>query len=348
MEVAVKGGAQVSAKSRDSVIRKKKQRSTVSVFDGSAKVASAGKSVSVPEKYGTSFEEKQAPTPPRPLPPAPAWQSGSSSGVVLAPGGQGKIFAAWGEVPKAVAYRVEVARNADFSDLVVREEVPAKIHAFRAEKMPAGSYYLRVRAIDDEDFLGLAAKGRDVTLLSASVASQLGSISPGKIQANPYGVLELEPAPGSELSVDGGPFGPLPKRIDLLSTAPRDLELRMRGGAAVKYQVEYSPVSATVEQTGPSAVRVELHGFEGVDVARRVQPRLRVHVGDAIRELALSPAGSTSFVASLDGLPQEPGLRFDVVDGRGVGIGEFLFEVADGAGSANGAAVAVGGAHEHA
>src|SRR5262249_24874197 len=149
------------------------------------------------------------PVPPRPLPPAPTWAPGGSGSTTLAPGGVGLITASWNPVPAALAYRVELSRDPEFRDLISREEVPATTTAFRGERLPVGTYYLPVRAIDKEEYLGIAADSRAVRLVDAKLESGAGSLKPGEVTANPYGVLRLTPAPDSEMALDDGAFGPM-------------------------------------------------------------------------------------------------------------------------------------------
>ncbi|MEZ4219665.1 MAG: FecR domain-containing protein [Polyangiaceae bacterium] len=319
VEISVQGDARVSAQSKEAAVRKKGKRSTVSVFDGKASVRSGGKAVEVPEKHGSAFVEREAPTPPRPLPPAPRYGADSSQGIVVTTREESRVFVSWSEVPRAVAYRVELSRNDEFSDLVVREEVPANIHAFRAEKLPPGAYYVRVRAIDDEDFLGLASERRDVTLVQGALVG--GTIRTGKIVANPYGRLTLSPDPNLELSLDGQTFSPMPTELDLLSLAPKQLVLRARGSSdATRLAVEYESPRAQIQwqDVGTRAVSVRLIGLEGIDIDGRVAPKLWLSRPGGNREaVALSPTGMAgSYRATLPEFgPDDPTL--DLVDSRG-------------------------------
>jgi hypothetical protein len=117
VDIGVQGGGRVNAASRDAVVERKGERTTVAVFDGKAAVSSAGKTVEVPKNFGTRFVGKTPPAPPRPLPPAPEWEAGSSEGVVLAPDGKGLIHVAWKPIANALRYRFEVAREPGFHDL---------------------------------------------------------------------------------------------------------------------------------------------------------------------------------------------------------------------------------------
>jgi hypothetical protein len=326
VEVAVKGGGRISAASRDTVVQRKGDRTTVEVFDGKAGVASGGKTVAVPKNFGTRFYGVAPPAPPRPLPPAPVWASGAES-VALAPGGLGTIEATWAAVPVAASYRVELARDPEFHDLVAREEVPASITAFRGEKLPVGTYYLGVRAIDKEEYLGIAAETRAVRLVEARLEQGQGRLGAREIEASPYGVLRLGAAPDVEVALDDGPFGPMPDAIDLRRRAPRSLRVRSRGGAAAAtIAVRYSKVAATVEPLlteGGSKllVRAQLSGVEGVDVAARVAPSARLALPGGPRTVALAAAADGAWLGSLEVPAGVDRVRVDVVDDRGAVLG---------------------------
>ncbi|WP_044240184.1 hypothetical protein, partial [Chondromyces apiculatus] len=235
VEVDIRGGGRVSATSRDTVVQRKGDRTTVAVFDGKAAVNAAGRAVDVPRNHGTRFTPTVPPAPPRPLPPAPAWASASGgapargSDILLASGATGVLTAAWQPVPRAIAYRVEVARDPEFNDLVTREEVPSDVLVFRGERFPVGGYHLRVRAIDHEEYLGIAAIR--VTHLVQATLGQAGQIDPGQIKANPYGVLHFGASPALELALDDGPFGPVIEQVDLKQRHPQVIRLRIRGSA---------------------------------------------------------------------------------------------------------------------
>jgi FecR protein len=335
VEVDVEGGGRVSASSRETIVKKKVARTTVSVFDGSATVRSGGSKVAVPEKMGTSFVRAKPPTPPRPLPAAPNWNLPTASGVVLASPGNGVLNATWSEIPKTKVYRFEVARDPAFSDLVVREEVPKDVRAFRAEKMPPGTYFLRVRAIDDEDFVGIAASTREMVLLDVRQReARPGEVRSDELLVHPYAELVFDPNPQLEMAFDDGPFGPIVPTLDLRKQAPRAIRLRPRGSdSEQKVAVRYVEATATIQAANRTAdgvvpVRVVLHGFEGVDVARRVAPILRVHRGTDKTDVALvaAQADGTEYSANLALGGDEEQVRMDVVDGRGVVLGS---QVAD-------------------
>jgi hypothetical protein len=330
VDVTTTGGGRVSAASRDAVLRRSGDRTTVSVFDGSAHVESAGKTVSVPLNFGSSFVRAKPPTPARPLPPAPEWLANSSVGVLLASPGEGRLRASWGEVPKAVKYRLEVARDAAFTDVIVREETPPDVRSFRAEKMPAGRYYLRVRALDGEDFLGLASELRQGLVVEA--AADGGHVGDGEIRATPYSTLQLQQIEGVELALDDHDFAAAPARIDLLKQRPSRLRLRIRGAPAEsELDVRYSAVVARIETEplsgrGSLRVRVVFAGIAGIDVPGRVAPRLFLLRGETKREILLVPTPNAPAVWT--GSYEQPASadKLLLVDGRGSVLGERASE----------------------
>src|SRR5699024_4182215 len=98
------------AASRDVILRKKGERSTVSVFDGTAVVRAAGQSVQVNSGQGAAVKKNTPPTPARPLPDAPVLTR--RDGVVWSFGvSAATLRSEWQAVPNSVAYRVELARD---------------------------------------------------------------------------------------------------------------------------------------------------------------------------------------------------------------------------------------------
>lgn len=325
VDIGIKGGGRIDAASRDTVIQRKGDRTTVAVFDGKAGVSAGGKTVEVPKNFGTRFVGQAPPAPPRPLPPAPRWAAGGTGPVALSAGGQGKVTLSWVAEPVAVSYRVEVARDEGFHDLVLREEAPKSVTSFRAEKLPIGTYYVAVRAIDKDEYLGIASEKRAVRIVDANLEG--GAVNEEGIEANPYGVLRFQPAPDVEMALDDGPFGPVLDTLDLTQRPARVVRMRRRGdGAAADIAIHYTKITTDVstskEPDGASLrLRVKLAGLDGIDVAGRVKPSARVHANEGIRAVALSagPAGELTGVTPLLGVAA--GARIDIVDARGVVIG---------------------------
>ncbi len=314
VDVGVKGGGSVSAASRDTVVERKGERTTVAVFDGKAEVKNGGKKVEVPTHFGTRFVGQRPPEPPRPLPPAPEWKE-SSPELVMTTTKAGSLAASWGAVPKARAYRFEISRDPDFRDLFAREEVSAKVTSFRAESLPPGRYYVSVRAIDDEDFLGIAAR-RGFAIVPATVVG--GRLTPDALFVTPYTRLEL--GPGVEVALDEGPFSTL-SRLAFATRTVRALRVRF-ASAEASLPVREGAVSA--ELSGSLAgERLTVSGTVlGLDegVAELVRPQLRVHLADGPVTQAVEIEGN-GFRAALSVPGGERRVRIDVLDGAGRVLG---------------------------
>src|SRR5690606_19670702 len=153
-----------------------------------------------------------APSAPRPLPPAPAWGAQSSLFVIASAGG-GQIKAEWGDVKDAKSYRVELARDEAFRDLIARGAVGGAVGAFRADKLPPGRYYMAVRAIDKDEYLGVAAK-RTVDVVQIELGAKGATAAASEVTTSPYAVLTLKSSTTTELALDDGPFGPMPATLD--------------------------------------------------------------------------------------------------------------------------------------
>jgi hypothetical protein len=252
VDVAAHGG-RVSASSRDTVIANHGDHTNVSVFDGHAKVESAGKSVVVPERFGTRFQASRPPEPPRPLPPAPAWQATPSEIVLAEPTGA-TIAASWKPVERARNYRLEIARDASFDELHLRAEVGADATSFRFERLPVGEWFVRVRAIDGDDFLGLASEVVHVSVVVAELGDSAGKIEGATLVVDPDVPLTLRASPGAELAIGDGAFSPLPERLDLSKSRPARLRLRV-GGRLVELAVRYLSKPAPLSDPDPTALQ---------------------------------------------------------------------------------------------
>lgn len=335
VSIGVRGGGRVSASSRDAVVERKGERTTVSVYDGKAAVSSAGKTVEVPKNYGTRFVGVAPPIAPRPLPPAPEWEPKSSEGIVLAPDGKGLIHVAWKPVPNALRYRFEMAREPSFHDLVVREEVSSEVIAFRAENQPPGKYHLSVRAIDKEEYLGVASAPRVVEVVEARFQGARGAIDDRSLEANPYGVLDLTPTPSLEMALDEGPFAPMPPTLDLGRRAPGKLRLRSRGSAtAQEITVRYTRVAVDVHAEragGALSLTVKPSGLETIDVEAKVGPRARVHLEGSVAEAPFTVRADGSWLATVPLSGNATSARVDVVDRFGRVMGSSTVPLDPGA-----------------
>lgn len=138
----------------------------------------AGDAVEVPEGHGSRVSRGAPPTPPRPLPAAPAWAPEQSAAFLGLTGVGGTMRGRWLPVEGARGYRVEIARREDGRDLVFAAEVPATVTAFEAHRFPAGAYYLRLTTIDDAFFEGRATVPVALQVVDATLVPP-GAVPPG-------------------------------------------------------------------------------------------------------------------------------------------------------------------------
>lgn len=319
----------VTVESGESVVKHRGDRVTLSVASGSCSVTSGGKTVKVPEHFGTSFLRRQPPEPPHPLPPAPSWAPGAQGApvgdeIVIATLGQGATMeGAWSEVPGAAAYRYEIARDDGFQDFAVRVEVPGGVNRYEARSLERGTYSVSVRAIDKEEFVGVASARRTMHVAEGRVEGG-GEIRADRISANPYGSIELVLPPALEAALDEDDRFVVDRlAVDLTRRAPGTVRLRARGSSGERrIEVTYTEVKAALSariasRGGPVEVSASFVGLDGIDIPTRVGPRARLHLAGGVKEVPLSPGAAGQFLASMPVEEQRSPVRVDLVDGRG-------------------------------
>ncbi len=121
----------------------------VSVRGVDAKRRARGATVAVSSGMGSKVVSGGTPTPPRPLPAAPAWQTGYAGFIDLGPSGA-TVTAAWAPISTAARYRVAVTSPS--GDDVAAVEVPSGVTAFELRGTPPGMYAATVATIDGEGF----------------------------------------------------------------------------------------------------------------------------------------------------------------------------------------------------
>lgn len=330
--VALPDGGQVTATSKDTIVERKAERTTIAVFEGKVSVESGGKTVAVPKNFGTRFVGAAPPAPPRPLPPAPRWQPGGSPSLIMAPLGKALFSMQWAPVEKARAYRFEIARDEGFHDLTHRLEVPADTLAFRTEGFPPASYYVRVRAIDTEDYLGIASDVRRIEVIAADVHGEGSRMEQGRLLANPYGTIQFDVKSGLQVSINDGPFGPVPAELDLLLQAPKSFRLRSPSGNVENIKVDYLSVHADPKVSFNPEKRtlnfvVKVDGAGDLDVEKRIGPRLRLQIGDKAENLSLAIQPDKTMIAAYAVGDFSGEGRADVTDQRGQTLGTNSFMI---------------------
>lgn len=111
----------------------------------------AGGKVEVKPKTGSKVVKGKRPTKPKPLPASPQWKDDGPVFVTVA-GRAGTIRGEWAPVAKAERYRVELFAGPEGGAVLTSQIVPKTVHAFEAQQLPAGDYWVTVAAIDDDAF----------------------------------------------------------------------------------------------------------------------------------------------------------------------------------------------------
>lgn len=160
----LKGGLQVETPSAlinaDSVeilvgIDEKKM-SALSVFDGKSEIKAQGKSVSVPEGYGTIVNMGEPPAPPQPLPAAPQLIEPIEAEINLpsaADADKTAVRFRWRRIEDR--YHLQVAADAQFSE-IIEDQVFQDDNATLS--LGRGIYYWRAAAIDKLGIEGYSAQ----------------------------------------------------------------------------------------------------------------------------------------------------------------------------------------------
>jgi hypothetical protein len=204
----------------------------VSVFEGQAAVAAQGERVQVPPAFGTAVPLGKVPQKPRPLPPPVAWEQSEPLVVRVPPGATGAFEAGWKALDVAARYRVELARDDRFRDLVADAVVGAGVLRFRGEDLAPGDYRARVSAIDGSGLQGMPSATRAVSVSAVGASARL---QPGAEGWEVAGAVRLAaPAdvrPGEEVRVDGGAWRPAGEALLLVEPGPHRLEWRAPGTA---------------------------------------------------------------------------------------------------------------------
>lgn len=118
------------------------------VLEGAVAISAQGKSVRVEGGYGSITEKGKAPSAPRPLLSAPGAE-GLPVRVERLP-----LAFAWSPVPDANHYRVQLARDEGFAQVLLDDTTPQPSLAWPND-LPDGDYHLRLRAVDAAGLEGL-------------------------------------------------------------------------------------------------------------------------------------------------------------------------------------------------
>ncbi len=167
--VELPGGGTVTAIKADGVTAVDGAKTgRVSIFDGDVVVEAQKVAVKLGPDQGTVVRSGAPPLPARPLPKPPELEA-LAAVVVADRSGLGALEVSWKAAENAERYRVQLAREPRFLDLIASEMTSAR--SVKLENLPPGTYLLRVIAFDAEGLQGRASPARpvDVVVLGGGV-----------------------------------------------------------------------------------------------------------------------------------------------------------------------------------
>ncbi len=200
---------------------------------------------------GVTEEFGRPPTPIRTLPAAPAWLA-TPPARIISGGEPVEVSVAYGLRGNAApaAWRLQVARDADFHDLVVNERRPADARRWESAQLTAGPWYARVMALDAERFEGPASPTAYVFVAAPRVVP--GRLAEG---ATPGRVATVEVPDGFRCGLDGAPPRAVEAPIPLVPGREHALFCLSDTG-----RFDLRGISVTAAQSGPLVREVSLRG----------------------------------------------------------------------------------------
>lgn len=176
LTLETQGGGTVSMTTGSAIIAVDEHKATrLAVHGGEATLATPKAVVPVPSGFGSKAEQGKAPSPPRPLPDSPVWSTPPAEAYLAANDGLASFKAVFAPgtaagKPAATLFRVRLARDRAFDDLVVDSAVPSNVRAVDARRLPPGAYFLKVSGIDDDAFEGAPGPIAKVVVVSLSTS----------------------------------------------------------------------------------------------------------------------------------------------------------------------------------
>ncbi len=254
------------------------QTTRLAVYTGRGSIRSAGRTVNVPEGFGSRSDRGRPPGAATPLPPPPVWvvhfpATNLVDGAVATV--TGTYANGLGRGRPARVWHVQIARDARFNDLVVDAIVPSQITSLQARGIDPARYLARVSAVDEDGLEGPYSAVEHFDVVAAH-------LTPGR----PGQMARVDVTPGTECALDGAAFARVDNGVVLLAPgASHRLNCRRddadSAGAALDFDAR---------ATGPllGSVRVGDAHFEGTDGSRTVLLRVSDAMGVPIENARLS------------------------------------------------------------
>ncbi len=205
----------------------------LAVYKGKGTIASAGKAVDVPAGFGSKALLNKAPTPPKPLPPAPVWTQrlprvafATADTLDFTGDKAGRFDHGKGPGPTSTKWHVQVSRDERFNDLVADAIVAVDITRLEAKGLVPGKYYARVSGYDGDKFEGPFGEVLVVDVVRATLVEGAlpTATTPGKLAS-----VFIE---GTACAVDGGALAVMSAPVPLSPGKDHVLTCAEPGGTA--------------------------------------------------------------------------------------------------------------------
>lgn len=288
------------------LVRSDAASSRVMVHRGAVALEAGGSALPLGENYGTVAEAARPPQPPSVLlpPPTLAGPAPSHQSTVAQP------QFTWQAVPQARAYNIEIARDEQFRDLVLRQRASAPAFALTAPLPHDARYFWRVAAVDQRELTGRGSEPRALHYKYFHVAAKARVK-----QADAKGALELyrhaetgyarDPALLKDIGWAHYVASDLPRARQYLDRAigidATDLEARIQRGRVLYWQKDLAAAQADYEsvlKVTPADMDA-MWGLAEVEIAQGRQREALAHLDQVLakfpeHEYALFSAAKAS------------------------------------------------------
>jgi hypothetical protein len=201
----------------------------------------------------------------------------------------------WADTPRAVGYRLEIAADPEFHEIVAARDTAA-----RSATLPlaVGRYFARVRAQGVEQLLGLPGATRELRVARVDLPAGTGAVAGAWLLPRERQVALGDPA-GLELALGRTGFWKAPARFGLTTDEPLQAALRVAGAPDfLPLVLQPAPLRAAVRVSPRNPVwphdtitiTVRLDDRAG-PVPAGFEPTLRVQINAADAPVAWSRAG---------------------------------------------------------
>jgi len=269
---------------------------------------------------------------------SPAWRLGQAHRplALAADEPSAEVSLAWREVADAAAYKIEIARDHRFGQMVTREQL--RDRSTHRVTLPEGRYFARVSAADADGLWSAPTTVMPLQVVRVALPDG-GEISgAGDLVLPPATSLRLLGHDVLDVAIHERGFSRARRELHFFPERAQRLRVRLRGQPdtessfmvyerALRADVQVSPANPTWPDDSVD-VRVRLVDPSGRTDPQSVKPRLKVVMGGRDLPVHFRFDGK-AWVTSISGQPigRPELMRLEVDDGAGQVLGERFVEV---------------------